>query len=407
MTDDELELAILERYLAHHESVLVSGSEVPDKCALELDMREVLAELTRRKGAELEYHAGRWHARLAPTPFAGGKAGPLKPCSNGQVRQVEHRFHARALSTATWERIRELKKEVRVAGRPADENMSTGSIRLFISHASDDKVLAERLIDLFRAALNLPASAIRCTSVNGYRLPAGADTDAQLRQEVHETDAFIGIVSAASIRSLYVLFELGARWGARRPLFPLLAPGTPASVLGRPLNGLNALEAGDAGQIHQLVTDVARELGLSVESPAVFQKHVDAVISTRPVAPTQVAATVGISHPERALLEEVTTLSKEAVELLVEAAKGDGIIMVLETMGGDSVSTNSRDFGERGNSRSEARWRGAARELHRRQYIEDRAGKGEVFFMTDRGFEVAEAVPRLTKGSEDVLGSGA
>jgi hypothetical protein len=63
-------------------------------------------------------------------------------------------------------------------------------------------------------------------SIDGYRLPGGADTDIQLRQEVHEADAFIGVISSHSISSLYVAFELGARWGAGRPLIPLITPIT-------------------------------------------------------------------------------------------------------------------------------------------------------------------------------------
>lgn len=139
-------------------------------------------------------------------------------------------------------------------GSPAS---STPTVRLFISHCSDDVELAARLVALFRAALSIPSSALRCSSVDGYRLPGGANTDDQLRREVHDADAFVGIVSSASLRSLYVLFELGARWGARRQMIPLLSPGTSTSVLGGPLGGLNALSAGSVPQLHQLLSELA------------------------------------------------------------------------------------------------------------------------------------------------------
>jgi hypothetical protein len=64
--------------------------------------------------------------------------------------------------------------------------------------------------------------------------------------------------------------------------------------------------------------------------------------------------------------------------------------MSLQTMEGISVQTNGRNFTERGNSRSEAQWTGAIRELSRRRLVEDRAGKGEVFFVTDEGYQVAD-----------------
>ena len=80
--------------------------------------------------------------------------------------------------------------------------MQATSIRLFISHASADQDVAFEVIQLIRAALNLPSGTIRCTSVDGYRLPGGADTDSELKREVHEAEAFIGIVSPASVQSV-------------------------------------------------------------------------------------------------------------------------------------------------------------------------------------------------------------
>jgi TIR domain len=97
-------------------------------------------------------------------------------------------------------------------------------VRIFISHSSTDRELAALLVDLLRSSLNLPAEAIRCTSVEGHRLAGGAETDRALRRDIRDCEGFIGLISATSIESAYVLFELGARWGAERHLLPLLAP---------------------------------------------------------------------------------------------------------------------------------------------------------------------------------------
>ena len=67
-------------------------------------------------------------------------------------------------------------------------------IDVFISHSSQDMALAERVVDLLRSALNLRADGIRCTSVEGYRLPVGADSDEQLREELLGARAFVGIL---------------------------------------------------------------------------------------------------------------------------------------------------------------------------------------------------------------------
>lgn len=174
-------------------------------------------------------------------------------------------------------------------------------IRLFISHSAYDTTLAEHVVRLLRSALNLSASEVRCTSVDGYRLPGGADTDDQLRQEVHATDAFVGIVSTASVRSPYVLFELGARWGARKHLLPLLAPGTAPSIMGGPLAGLNALRSDSRPQLQQLVTDLARALDIEPETPAAYEADIAAILAlpadTQPTRAKEVPGTPETSLP--------------------------------------------------------------------------------------------------------------
>lgn len=95
-------------------------------------------------------------------------------------------------------------------------------------------------------------------------------------------------------------------------------------------------------------------------------------------------------HESLSLLprSEPPQLSGLAQELLIEAAKDpNGIIMQIDTMAGTHVSTNGREFGELGDARSEAKWRGVVNELERNGLIEDRAGKGDVFFVTSEGYE--------------------
>lgn len=158
----------------------------------------------------------------------------------------------------------------------------TPKLKLFVSHSSKDVVLVKLLINLLRSALKLSATEIRCTSVDGYRLPGGADTIGQLRREVHDAQAFIGIVSAASLDSMYVAFELGARWGARKHLLPILVSGADPSILSGPLTGINALTCDSGAQLHQLIDDLAKQLGIKADSPAAFQAEIDQILSYKP-----------------------------------------------------------------------------------------------------------------------------
>lgn len=86
-------------------------------------------------------------------------------------------------------------------------------------------------------------------------------------------------------------------------------------------------------------------------------------------------------------------LSKDAVELLSDAVRDkSGAIMRLQFIGGTSVRTNNREFIDANDPRTEARWRGAVDELAALKLVEDRAGKGEVFFVTHRGYQTLDQV---------------
>ena len=149
-------------------------------------------------------------------------------------------------------------------------------LQIFISHSSKDHALAEALTDLLKSALGLLSSQIRCSSVDGHRLPVGVNTESKLREEVNAAKIVIGLITPSSLASSYVMFELGARWGADLFLAPLLA-GVSPSGLGGPLSLLNALSASDENQIHQLLNDISKELGATLQSTSSYLKGVSAV----------------------------------------------------------------------------------------------------------------------------------
>lgn len=145
---------------------------------------------------------------------------------------------------------------------PTKQASATSGLQIFISHSSKDRVLAEALTDLLKSALGLVS--IRCSSVDGHRLPVGVNTEAKLREEVNEARVVVGLVTPSSLASSFVMFELGARWGANLFLAPLLA-GVRANELSGPLGLLNALSADNDAQLHQLLGDIAEQLDLTLK----------------------------------------------------------------------------------------------------------------------------------------------
>lgn len=150
------------------------------------------------------------------------------------------------------------------------------SVLVLISHSSRDIPLASEVTEFLRAGLALRAEEIRCSSVDGYRLPGGVNTEAQLRREVSSAKVLIGLITANSLSSPYVLFELGARWGAGLPTIPLLA-GVKAEEMRGPLTLLNALSCSSEGQLHQVLSDMSKLLDMPVQNTASYLRYLNAV----------------------------------------------------------------------------------------------------------------------------------
>jgi hypothetical protein len=167
---------------------------------------------------------------------------------------------------------------------------------VLISHSSKDELLASALIDLLRSGLGLLPNQIRCSSVDGYRLPAGVNTDAQLRAEVRASKVLIGLITPNSLASPYVLFELGARWGAGEIMVPLLAGVTPDKLRG-PLSGMNSLLCSSEEQLHQVLNETGAHLHLDVQSPAAYLKQLRNVVAEASRISIEQATTA--SRPEQ------------------------------------------------------------------------------------------------------------
>lgn len=143
MNDDELELAILRRYVQHHEHVMTTQPQPHDKCLRELDMRDVIRELVDGDDRRIEYLTGLWHGRLAP-PGPGVTKGLLRPCSNGRINRRQHRYHARAFTdplnnqpAPAWDRIRELEARLSPRTPPRELEQKFG-ILYSLSQAKRD-----------------------------------------------------------------------------------------------------------------------------------------------------------------------------------------------------------------------------------------------------------------------------
>ncbi len=116
LSDDQIEFIILQKAVEQHKIAETDDQLKSDKCAKEISIADILADITGESGPSLEYGSKLWINRLAPS----GKPakGPLRRCSNSRLNKNEHKYHARAFidsrkkAISAWERIGELKKKI-------------------------------------------------------------------------------------------------------------------------------------------------------------------------------------------------------------------------------------------------------------------------------------------------------
>lgn len=155
----------------------------------------------------------------------------------------------------------------------------TSSLDIFISHSSQDEKIVKALIEVLKTALNLTSNEIRCTSVEGYKLEIGADTNEQLRREIYDATVFIGVLTPTSLSSTYVLFELGARWGAKKSLLPVIASAE-TTILKDPLKSLNVGCLYKEANVHELIHAIALQLNRQTDKVAVYESYIKRLVRT-------------------------------------------------------------------------------------------------------------------------------
>src|ERR1044071_7283877 len=116
MTDDEIELAILQKYVAQYRDGTIADPGLGNKCARELSIREVIKEVAKSDGNELEFLTGHWFVRLVSQGSTlGTSKAPLLSCSDTRLNNNAHKYNACAFlnpsnsSAPAWDRISELE----------------------------------------------------------------------------------------------------------------------------------------------------------------------------------------------------------------------------------------------------------------------------------------------------------
>ena len=136
---------------------------------------------------------------------------------------------------------------------------------IFVSHREAEREVAEHLVEFILAALDIKNDDLRCTSVEGFQLPFGFSIAEKLKADLNRADVVFAIITPMSLKSQWVLFELGASWALGKLVVPVLAPGLKPSDLPGPLAQYPAVNVSNndaAARMYDSISQVATLLQL-------------------------------------------------------------------------------------------------------------------------------------------------
>lgn len=95
--------------------------------------------------------------------------------------------------------------------------------KVFISHASADKLIVGELIEMLKQ-IGLRHGQIFCTSFPEYSIPLGANYLDWLRKELNENTLVLFVLSQDFYKSPICLSEMGATWALSKEHIPIMVP---------------------------------------------------------------------------------------------------------------------------------------------------------------------------------------
>ena len=186
--------------------------------------------------------------------------------------------------------------------------------RIFISHSHADRQIASLLVDFLLAALELKPEEIRCTSVPGHQLPFGTSISEQLKKDLDKATSLIALITKDSLRSTWVLFELGSSWATGKIVVPILGPGISYSDLPGPLKQYPSVQIEDENSYYRIIdaiNQLASTLDIREETNVRKQAKLNDFI------PQFKAWTSQLPDPDLSQQKQIEELNKELEEIKI------------------------------------------------------------------------------------------
>jgi hypothetical protein len=131
--------------------------------------------------------------------------------------------------------------------------------KVFISHSTSDKALADLLQALIETGIGLAHNEVFCTSLEGLGITDGTpDFKEYIRVELEGCDTVVALISPNYYASPFCMCELGAVWVLAKNFFPILVPPIDFKDLRGVLVGMQCRKLVDQGTASALYTRLSK-----------------------------------------------------------------------------------------------------------------------------------------------------
>lgn len=196
--------------------------------------------------------------------------------------------------------------------------------KLFISHASKDKLLIDRFVDLvLDTGCSLNRDEIFYTSDPDLGIKPGKDFIDYIKQNLEDATLVILMISPNFYNSVFCLGELGATWALGIEIFPLIVPSLTFSDVGDLLKVTQMGMIGDKSYLDRLRDTVVRTHNIPTPKTATWNLKCDQFLRELPDILKNLPVPDHVKRDEhrelqetyQAALEQIQTNEKEITRL--------------------------------------------------------------------------------------------
>ena len=145
------------------------------------------------------------------------------------------------------------------------------SKKIFVSHCTKNKEIADHLIDLLEQT-GVPRASVFCTSIVGQGIRNGQELNSRILLELQEAAAIIFLISYDFLQSAYCVEELGVGWFLSQKgdtkcfylVLPDISIGKIEGFVNSKIQKLTVVNPANSGDFSLFLEDFHEKIGISL-----------------------------------------------------------------------------------------------------------------------------------------------